>query len=120
MHCNGCEKKLSMDYNICVGCHGKGLYKEFAQMHPSNERKNSNVNHTDSDAHRSFTMHMRFATMDEALSLRDRVRKLVGRTYAMPGMLSQDFVDSDESDVHLPSDLSLQDNLCERKGDGNE
>lgn len=37
MHCDGCEKLLSRDFNICVDCHEEGRYKTKIQVRSGND-----------------------------------------------------------------------------------
>jgi len=46
MHCDGCEKILNKDFNICVNCHAEERYRAFIQMHPNNPKSHSTLNHT--------------------------------------------------------------------------
>jgi hypothetical protein len=45
-HCNGCEKLLSKDFNICVPCHTAEKFKVTIQMHPNQEKRHATLNHT--------------------------------------------------------------------------
>lgn len=36
MHCDGCEKLLSKDFNICVDCHSEGRYQDMMQVRSEN------------------------------------------------------------------------------------
>ena len=45
MHCDGCEKLLSQDFNICLKCHDSRKHEIFYQMCPFNSRRNASVNH---------------------------------------------------------------------------
>ena len=45
MHCDGCEKLLSQDFNICVECHNNREHEIFYQMCPFNDRRNASINH---------------------------------------------------------------------------
>ena len=44
-HCDGCEKLLSKDFNICQECHAEGKYKIRVQMHNLNDKRHSTLNH---------------------------------------------------------------------------
>lgn len=44
-HCDGCEKLLSKDFNICLACHSGKKYKIFSQMHPNQQRRHATLNH---------------------------------------------------------------------------
>ena len=45
-HCNGCEKLLSKDFNICVACHAAKKFKITVQMHPNQTKRHATLNHT--------------------------------------------------------------------------
>mmetsp|Transcript_36274 Transcript_36274/g.87847 ORF Transcript_36274/g.87847 Transcript_36274/m.87847 type:complete len:288 (+) Transcript_36274:121-984(+) len=45
-HCDGCEKLLSKDFNICLECHGDKKFVCSVQMHPTNPKKHATMNHT--------------------------------------------------------------------------
>jgi len=45
MHCDGCEKILNKDFNICVSCHAEKKYRVTIQMHPLNAKRHCTVNH---------------------------------------------------------------------------
>jgi hypothetical protein len=44
-HCDGCEKLLSKDFNICVPCHDAKYYAKFVQMHPNHPKRHATLNH---------------------------------------------------------------------------
>lgn len=46
MHCDGCERLLNKDFNICSTCHMEGKYQIKVQMHPFNDKSHSILNHT--------------------------------------------------------------------------
>lgn len=46
MHCDGCEKLLNKDFNICSSCHREERYKVKVLMHPFNKKPHSIHNHT--------------------------------------------------------------------------
>lgn len=46
MHCDGCERLLNKDFNICTSCHANQLYRDSIQMHPFNPKRKSTLNHT--------------------------------------------------------------------------
>lgn len=52
-HCDGCEKLLSKDFNICKECHAEHKYMQNVPMHPSNPKKHATLNHT-GEHHLSF------------------------------------------------------------------
>jgi hypothetical protein len=106
MHCDGCEKLLSQDFNICGSCHEQGKYKIYYQMHPCSEKRFSVLNHTGSmqqdrsarcpckngkpctscryctgcscKCHQQFTLHYRFMGIDDELRLLGEAEKIVG------------------------------------------
>ena len=106
MHCDGCEKILNKDFNICVDCHADGRYKVQIRMHPSNDTKHSTINHTGSNTsgrqsrcpckrgpvcrncsycsgcsckcHQWFTLHHRFFSAEDEEALVGRVEAVVG------------------------------------------
>jgi len=45
-HCDGCEQLLSKDFNICRKCHSGKEFMKTIQMHPSNPKRHSTINHT--------------------------------------------------------------------------
>ena len=45
-HCDGCEKLLSKDFNICVACHAAKKFKITVQMHPNQVKRHATLNHT--------------------------------------------------------------------------
>jgi len=45
-HCDGCEQLLSKDFNICRKCHAEKMFCQTIQMHPSNPKRHSTLNHT--------------------------------------------------------------------------
>ena len=45
MHCDGCEKLLSKDFNVCVACHNNRKHEVFYPMCPFNNKRNASVNH---------------------------------------------------------------------------
>ena len=45
-HCDGCEKLLSKDFNICSKCHAGEKYVQLIQMHPRNNKRHADINHT--------------------------------------------------------------------------
>lgn len=56
MHCDGCEKLLQKDFNICPSCYENERYKNFHGMHPTfYEKELSTFNHTGDMAKRSRT-----------------------------------------------------------------
>lgn len=107
MHCNGCERILNKDFNICIDCHRGEKHKVFVQMHPLNDRKAlSAVNHTghfsrdrsracpckmgpvckacgfcsgcSCKCHQAFTLHYRFMDSNSELKLLANVSRIVG------------------------------------------
>jgi hypothetical protein len=44
-HCDGCEKLLSKDFNICVACHTAEKFKVSVQMHPNQTKRHATLNH---------------------------------------------------------------------------
>ena len=106
MHCDGCEKLLSQDFNICSSCHEQGKYKIYYQMHPCSLKKFSVLNHTGNmeqnrsarcpckngkpctycgyctgcscKCHQQFTLHYRFMGIDDELRLLGEAEKIVG------------------------------------------
>jgi len=45
-HCDGCEKLLSKDFNICHECYTEKRFAIYHQMHPTNPKKHATLNHT--------------------------------------------------------------------------
>lgn len=45
-HCDGCEKLLNKDFNICQDCYKQKEFMHTIQMHPSNPKKKATLNHT--------------------------------------------------------------------------
>ena len=106
MHCDGCEKLLNKDFNICSNCHQEGRYKVKVLMHPFNEKPHSILNHTGNPqhlnqsrcpckngkacqfcsyctgcscrCHQSFTLHYRFMEMSNELEILKNVENIVG------------------------------------------
>lgn len=106
MHCDGCEKLLSQDFNICVDCHSTRQYECFHQVNPVNDRRHASVNHVGNmkydrkggcpckngpkckvctyclgcscRCHKSFTMHLRFMSIEDEETLLQRVADAVG------------------------------------------
>ena len=106
MHCDGCEKLLNKDFNICSGCHMDGKYKVFHQMHPFNPKAFSILNHTGNKSqlrqsrcpckngkecaycgfctgcscrcHQRFTVHYRFMEQENELELLQKTVSIVG------------------------------------------
>jgi hypothetical protein len=46
MHCNGCERLLGTDFDLCIQCHQEGTFEDFHQMHPTSADRVSTLNHT--------------------------------------------------------------------------
>mmetsp|Transcript_1622 Transcript_1622/g.2385 ORF Transcript_1622/g.2385 Transcript_1622/m.2385 type:complete len:1247 (+) Transcript_1622:125-3865(+) len=44
-HCDGCEKLLSKDFNICRQCHAEKNFMITVQMHPTNPKRHATLNH---------------------------------------------------------------------------
>jgi hypothetical protein len=113
MHCDGCEKLLSQDFNICIECHSMRQHECFYQMNPVNDRRHAAVNHVGNMAydrnwractckngpqckvctyclgcscrcHKSFTMHLRFMSMEDEEALLQRVVSAVGPNALAP------------------------------------
>ncbi|KAL3799181.1 hypothetical protein ACHAW5_005458 [Stephanodiscus triporus] len=106
MHCDGCEKLLNKDFNICSGCHRDGRYKVFHQMHPFNPKPFSILNHTGNKfqlrqarcpckngkecaycsfctgcscrCHQRFTVHYRFMEQENEVELLHKAESIVG------------------------------------------
>lgn len=106
MHCDGCEKLLNKDFNICSGCHMMGRYKSFHQMHPFNSKTFAILNHTGNKTslrksrcpckngkecvyctyctgcscrcHQRFTVHYRFMEQSKELELLQQAESIVG------------------------------------------
>lgn len=104
MHCDGCEKLLKMDFNICVYCHDEGAYKANIQMNPHSNKRRSLLNHTGKmtrneaskcpckngpackdcgfcvgcscKCHQRFTLYSRFFKKEEVDSLLERVERI--------------------------------------------
>jgi len=45
-HCDGCERLLGKDFNICRGCHLKERFRVGFMMHPSDNKRHARFNHT--------------------------------------------------------------------------
>eukprot|EP00934_Nitzschia_sp_Nitz4_P008353 Nitzschia sp. Nitz4//scaffold74_size92883//47486//53507//NITZ4_004826-RA/size92883-augustus-gene-0.13-mRNA-1//-1//CDS//3329557604//8343//frame0 len=45
-HCDGCEKLLSKDFNICADCYQEKKFMVNVKMHPHNPKKHATINHT--------------------------------------------------------------------------
>lgn len=45
-HCDGCEKLLSKDFNICLECHKDQKFMCTVIMHPTNPKRHASLNHT--------------------------------------------------------------------------
>lgn len=106
MHCDGCEKLLAKDYNICVTCHSEGHYKNTHQMNTFDPKCVSTLNHTGDmkrekkrckckngrgaclictyctgcscKCHQCFTLHYRFMRVEEELGLLQQAETVVG------------------------------------------
>eukprot|EP00986_Skeletonema_menzelii_P003949 scaffold1293_cov139-Skeletonema_menzelii.AAC.4 len=107
MHCDGCEKLLNKDFNICSNCHKEGKYKvSFYQMHPFSTKRFSVLNHTGNmiqeraarcpckngkpcsncnfctgcscKCHQHFTLHYRFMGIGDELQLLSEAERIVG------------------------------------------
>ena len=106
MHCDGCEKLLSKDFNICSACHMAGKYKCQVQMHPFHIKRSSIINHTGDKkqlrhdycpckngkpcqycsyctgcscrCHQWFTLHYRFMELGNELDILRKVENIVG------------------------------------------
>lgn len=105
-HCDGCERLLGKDFDICMKCHNKGKHRFMVQMHLHLTNRDSTFNHTGDmsfkrrsscpckkgqvcqfcdfccacscTCHQKFTLHCRFMTMDEEFSLLHEVDDIVG------------------------------------------
>lgn len=126
MHCDGCEKLLNKDFNICSNCHKEGKYKvSFYQMHPFSTKRFSVLNHTGNmtleraarcpckngkpcsncnfctgcscKCHQQFTLHYRFMEIDDELQLLSEAERIVG---------ADQISHSDETSARLLSLLS--------------
>mmetsp|Transcript_7055 Transcript_7055/g.12792 ORF Transcript_7055/g.12792 Transcript_7055/m.12792 type:complete len:471 (+) Transcript_7055:45-1457(+) len=106
MHCDGCEKLLNKDFNICSSCHMEGKYKIFHKMHPFNVKPQSILNHTGNKhmlrrgrcpckngkecqycgyctgcscrCHQWFTLHYRFMDLEYEQQLLHHAESIVG------------------------------------------
>ena len=106
MHCDGCEKLLDKDFNICSTCHQAGAYKISYQMHPFNAKPHSILNHTGCKTflrrarcpckngkecqyctyctgcscrcHQHFTLHYRFMGPENELEILKKAQSIVG------------------------------------------
>jgi len=45
-HCNGCEKLLHKDYDICTHCFEEGRFRRLHRMHPTVDLATSDLQHT--------------------------------------------------------------------------
>lgn len=45
-HCDGCEKLLHKDFNLCVSCHTSKYYARLVLVHPHNKKRHATINHT--------------------------------------------------------------------------
>jgi hypothetical protein len=114
LHCEGCERLLNKDFNICASCHADEKYKRQIRMHPFQQKMKSTLNHTgnmrfqrysrcpchngpqcDTCAfcigcscicHQHFTLHYRFMPVQEEMQLLKDVVDAVGDT-ALPTTL---------------------------------
>ncbi|KAL3786447.1 hypothetical protein HJC23_011028 [Cyclotella cryptica] len=74
MHCDGCERLLNKDFNICASCHANENYKANIKMHPFNPKMKSTLNHTGIQ----FTLHYRFMLPEEELEILRKAETAVG------------------------------------------
>ena len=124
MHCDGCEKLLSKDFNVCVDCHSKRKYECFHQVNPVNDRRHASVNHVGDmnhdrkggcpckngpkckvctyclgcscRCHKSFTMHLRFMSIEDEETLLQRVAGAVGSCALPPDATLARLADDEE------------------------
>ena len=106
MHCDGCEKLLNKDFNICSNCHMEGKYKVSYYNHPFSTKRQSVLNHTGNmenersarcpcrngkpcincnfctgcscKCHQQFTLHFRFMGIEDELELLSESERIVG------------------------------------------
>eukprot|EP00804_Cyclotella_cryptica_P029728 CCRYP_015212-RG/>CCRYP_015212-RG protein AED:0.20 eAED:0.20 QI:1000/1/1/1/0.5/0.2/5/129/307 len=106
MHCDGCERLLNKDFNICASCHANENYKANIKMHPFNPKMKSTLNHTgivnfqrqsrcpckngpqcdtcsfcvgcSCTCHQQFTLHYRFMLPEEELEILRKAETAVG------------------------------------------
>jgi len=124
MHCDGCEHLLDKDFNMCVDCHSKRKYECFRQMNPVNDRRHASVNHVGDmnhdrkggcpckngpkckvctyclgcscRCHKSFTMHLRFMSIEDEETLLQRVAGAVGSCALPPDATLARLADDEE------------------------
>jgi len=102
MHCDGCEKLLNKDYNICCTCLKEGKYNTFHQVNPFTKNQNSMLNHTGNmegeqksnccgqpcticsyctgcscKCHQCFTLHFRFMNLQDEAELLENAKSIV-------------------------------------------
>jgi len=102
MHCDGCEKLLNQDYNICCKCHKEGKHNVFHQVNPFIDKQESMLNHTGNmmgtqktnccgqvcaicsfctgcscKCHQSFTLHYRFMGLQAEEELLENAKSIV-------------------------------------------
>lgn len=126
MHCDGCEKLLNKDFNICSSCHKEGKYRvSFYQMHPFSTKRFSVLNHTGNmileraarcpckngkpcnncnfctgcscKCHQQFTLYYRFMGIEDELQLLSEAERIVG---------TDKILQADETSARLLSLLS--------------
>jgi len=102
MHCDGCEKLLNKDHNLCVACHTEGKCHVFHQVNPFTDKQDSMLNHTGNlegkqknkccgqtcticsyctgcscTCHQCFTLHFRFMGMKDEVELLENAKSIV-------------------------------------------
>jgi len=106
MHCDGCEKLLNKDFNICTDCYLAKKHLHNIQMHPQKDQRHATLNHTGDmpfrrharcpckkgpqckdcsyclgcscQCHQDFVMNFRFMGMADERNLLSRVETAVG------------------------------------------
>ena len=141
MHCDGCERLLNKDFNICTSCHSSKVYKQTIQMHPFNPKRKSTLNHTGNmtqlrrthcpckngprcdtcfycigcscTCHQQFTLQYRFMPVEEECELLKEVEEAVGAD-CLPDSLETKvkLFSLLPDDFQVPIDAFANDGLC--------
>lgn len=142
MHCDGCERLLNKDFNICTSCHSNEMYKANIKMHPFNPKMKSTLNHTgmvnfqrqsrcpckngpqcdtclfcvgcSCTCHQQFTLHYRFMLPQEEHELLCKAETAVGADIVPATLETQARLFSLLSrDFQVPIDAFSNDGMCE-------
>lgn len=140
MHCDGCERLLNKDFNICASCHSDEKYKQMILMHPFNSKRKSTLNHTGNmnfsrhercpckngpqcdictycigcscRCHQHFTLHYRFMPVQEELELLQKVERAVGADVLSTSLETKVRLFSLLSgDFHVPTEAFINDGV---------